>query len=60
MGFNSFSCQSESQKIILFKKVLLASASIPAVLPPVYFDVVYQGKSYNEMHVDGSTTFAVF
>ncbi|MFW2571508.1 patatin-like phospholipase family protein [Legionella sp. 29fVS95] len=48
------------KKIILFKKVLLASASIPAVLPPVYIDVVNQGKSYQEMHVDGSTTFAVF
>lgn len=44
----------------LFIKVMLASASIPAILPPVYFDVVANGKNYQEMHVDGQTTFAVF
>ncbi|SEG32644.1 Predicted acylesterase/phospholipase RssA, contains patatin domain [Legionella quinlivanii DSM 21216] len=48
------------EKLALFKKILLASASIPAVFPPVYFDVMAQGQIYSEMHVDGGTTFAVF
>ncbi|ARB93035.1 patatin-like phospholipase family protein [Legionella longbeachae] len=48
------------EKLNLFRKIMLASASIPVVMPPVYFDVVAKGKSYTEMHVDGGTTFGVF
>ncbi len=39
--------------LALFRKVMLASASLPATFPPQYFDVVVQGKKYQEMHVDG-------
>ena len=34
-------------------RILLASASIPGAFPPVLFDVTANGKSYQEMHVDG-------
>ncbi len=44
----------------LFHKILLASASIPAAFPPVYFDVEVAGKQYDEMHVDGGTVTEVF
>lgn len=44
----------------LSRRVLLASASIPVALPPVYFDVDINGKRYDEMHVDGGTTTQVF
>lgn len=44
----------------LFKKVLLASASIPAAFPPVYFDVVVDGNKYDEMHVDGGVVAGMF
>ncbi len=37
----------------LFRKVMLASASIPGAFPPVRFDVEIDGKKYDEMHVDG-------
>jgi hypothetical protein len=37
----------------LFRKIILASTSIPGVFPPVYFDVEVNGKEYDEMHVDG-------
>jgi predicted acylesterase/phospholipase RssA len=37
----------------LFKDVLLASASVPGVFPPVIFDVVQNGERRQEMHVDG-------
>lgn len=40
----------------LFRKVLLASASMPAVFPPVYITVTGGEKQYDEMHVDGGTT----
>lgn len=39
----------------LFRKVLLASASMPAVFPPVYINVSADGKQFEEMHVDGGT-----
>lgn len=37
----------------LFRKILLASASVPATFPPQIFEVMANGKLYNEMHVDG-------
>jgi len=37
----------------LFRKVLLASASIPGGFPPVMIDVESGSKRFQEMHVDG-------
>jgi len=39
----------------LFRKILLASASIPGFFPPQYFQVEAGGRQYDEMHVDGGT-----
>lgn len=39
----------------LFRKVLLASASMLAIFPPVYMKVSAGGMEYEEMHVDGGT-----
>ena len=44
----------------LFRKVILASASIPIVLPPVYLNVEANDKIYDEMHVDGGVSKQVF
>jgi len=40
--------------------VLLASASIPAVFPPVMIDVTLDGERHQEMHVDGGTVAQAF
>jgi len=48
------------QAIELFRKVLLASAAIPAVFPPGFVDVAANGTVYEEMHVDGGATREVF
>jgi hypothetical protein len=48
------------QKVQLFRKVMLASASIPVVFPPVLFDVDVNGRAYDEMHVDGGVGAMVF
>ncbi len=37
----------------LFRRVLLASGSIPGAFPPVEIDVEGNGKRFAEMHVDG-------
>lgn len=44
----------------LFRKVILASAAIPVIFPPVYIHVEADGNSYDEMHVDGGTVTQVF
>jgi hypothetical protein len=44
----------------LFRKILLASAAIPAYFPPVLIDVEVNGRRYEEMHVDGGTFTQMF
>jgi predicted patatin/cPLA2 family phospholipase len=44
----------------LIRRILLASASIPAFFPPVMFDVSYNGKPYQELHVDGGAIAQAF
>ncbi|MBK8157755.1 MAG: patatin-like phospholipase family protein [Rhodospirillaceae bacterium] len=48
------------KKLQLFRSILVASAAIPAVFPPVMFDVEIDGKRYDEMHVDGGVFFQSF
>ena len=45
---------------LLFRRILLASASIPGAFPPVMLNVTVDGKAYQEMHVDGGTMAQVF
>jgi len=44
----------------LIRDLMLASASIPGAFPPVHVEVAADGKSYEEMHVDGGTAQQVF
>ncbi len=48
------------ESLELFRKILLASASIPAAFPPVMFDFMIDGKEFQEMHVDGGASTQVF
>jgi predicted acylesterase/phospholipase RssA len=48
------------QALDLFRKIMLASASIPGAFPPVLMDVEVNGKAHQEMHVDGGTVAQVF
>ena len=44
----------------LFRKVLLASASIPGFFPPVRIPMTVDGKPYVERDIDGGTTSSMF
>lgn len=44
----------------LFRKVLLASSSVPVITPPVLFDVEIDGRKFDEMHVDGGVQAQFF
>lgn len=44
----------------LFRKLLLASSSIPIAFPPQYFQVRADGRNYDELHVDGGILAEIF
>lgn len=44
-----------SSSVTLFRDVLVASASIPGIFPPVMIEVESHERRFTEMHVDGST-----
>jgi len=48
------------ESLELIRNIMLASASIPGIFPPIYITVTADGKSYDEMHVDGGTATQVF
>ena len=44
----------------LFRDVLIASVSVPGIFPPMMIRVEQAGEDFEEMHVDGSATAAMF
>ncbi|MGC1824738.1 MAG: patatin-like phospholipase family protein, partial [Pseudolabrys sp.] len=58
IGAIAASNNPKAQELII--DVLLASASIPAVFPPVMLDVTVDGARHQEMHVDGGTIAQAF
>lgn len=49
------------ESLAMFRQVLLASAALPGLFPPVHIAVHdNSGKSYEEMHVDGGVTDNTF
>jgi predicted acylesterase/phospholipase RssA len=50
----------DPQKLALFQEVLLASCSVPGLLPPVPINVTIDGKHYSELHADGNVGASLF
>ncbi len=44
----------------LVQQILIASAAIPGAFPPEMIDVEIEGRTYQEMHVDGGASAQVF
>jgi len=59
-NMTAIAASNDPDALGLFRKILLASASIPGAFPPVMIDVTVDGKRYQEMHVDGGATAEVF
>jgi hypothetical protein len=59
-NMTALAASTDPDAIGLFRKILLASASIPGAFPPVMIDVTVDGKHYQEMHVDGGAIAQVF
>jgi|RhiMethySRZTD1v2_1073278.scaffolds.fasta_scaffold06102_6 Patatin-like phospholipase len=50
----------DPQRLDLFRSVLVASASIPAIFPPTLVKVQFGDKQYDELHCDGGVFFQSF
>jgi predicted acylesterase/phospholipase RssA len=48
------------QAVQLFRDVILASAAIPGLFPPVNIKVKADGQYHDEMHVDGGVTRQIY
>jgi len=46
--------------LALYRKIILASASIPGFFPPVEIEVQIDGRKYQELHVDGGASASAF
>ena len=56
----AIAARNSTESRTLFTKVLLASCSIPGLLPPVPIDVEIDGKRFTELHVNGGVTASLF
>lgn len=56
----AIAARNSAESSSLFQKILLASCSVPGLLPPVSIDVDIDGKRYTELHVDGSVAASLF
>ena len=51
---------NDPEALSLFRKILLASATLPGIFPPVRIRVRVGDQNYDELHVDGGITRQVF
>ena len=58
-NMGAIAASGHPQALELFRKIMVASASIPAMFPPQYFAVEAGGEEFQEMHVDGGARVQV-
>ncbi|MCK8603414.1 patatin-like phospholipase family protein [Desulfoferrobacter suflitae] len=54
-NMGAIAVSAHPQALELFRKIMVASASIPVMFPPQNFEVEAAGQNFQEMHVDGGT-----
>jgi predicted acylesterase/phospholipase RssA len=59
-NMGEISLAGSDEAVELFRDVILASASIPGLFPPVNIKVKVDGATYDELHVDGGVTRQVY
>ena len=59
-NIGSIASSGHPRSATLIADILLASASIPGVFPPVFIEVQVGDQTYDEIHVDGGTSSQVF
>lgn len=59
-NIGAIAASGHPRRLELVRKVLLASAAIPGMFPPVMIDVTLDQAKHQEMHVDGGTVSQIF
>jgi hypothetical protein len=59
-NIGAIAASGRPEALDLVRKILLASAAVPGVFPPVLIDVEAGGQHYQEMHVDGGAVAQTF
>jgi predicted acylesterase/phospholipase RssA len=59
-NLGAIAASTNADSLDLIRRILLASAAIPGVLPPVLIKVIVDGREFQEMHADGGTVEQVF
>lgn len=55
-NMGAIAAKGDQAALDLFRSVLLASSSVPGLFPPVYIEVLGNGRRFREMHVDGGAS----
>ena len=59
-NIGAIAASSHPRRLELVRRIMLASAAIPGLFPPVMIDVLLDQAKHQEMHVDGGTVSQVF
>jgi hypothetical protein len=59
-NMGAIAARGDDKALALFRAVLLASASIPGIFPPVVIQAESHGKTIQELHNDGTITAPFF
>lgn len=59
-NIGAIAASGDARALDLVRRILLASAAVPGAFPPVMLDVTANGRSWQEMHVDGGAFTQVF
>lgn len=59
-NIGAIAASDNPDRLELVRKIILASASVPGMFPPVMVDAKLQDGRYQEMHVDGGTVSQMF
>jgi hypothetical protein len=59
-NIGAIAASDHPNRLEIVRKIVLASAAVPGVFPPVMLDVLVGESRHQEMHVDGATVSQVF
>ena len=59
-NIGAIAASENPDRLELVRRIILASAAIPGLFPPVMIDATLQDGRYQEMHVDGGTVAQMF
>lgn len=59
-NIGAIAASAHPRRLELVRKIILASAALPGMFPPVMLDVLVDDSRHQEMHVDGGTVSQIF